>query len=147
VISAFTGEYRFLSNFFIEPDWSHVEGEYQVLKCANPDDVAQFSNLTPAQCKALGRRVDIRKDWEPIKLAVMYDLVLAKFREHPTLMAMLLNTKDQKLVEGNRWGDRYWGVCGSQGENHLGKILMKVRDEVRVVARGINHESLRKVRP
>lgn len=131
MISTFSGEYRFLSNFFIEPDWSHVEGEYQVAKCADPDDVFQFAGLNPAQCKSLGRRVAIRKDWQEVKLDVMYALVLKKFGDHKQLREMLRATHPEELREGNRWGDTYWGVYGTRGLNHLGKILMRVREDLR----------------
>ena len=43
---------------------------------------------------------------------------------------MLLATGEEYLVEGNTWGDKYWGVCGGIGLNHLGKLLMQVRDEL-----------------
>ena len=36
-----------------------------------------------------------------------------------------------ELIEGNVWNDTFWGVCNGKGHNHLGKILMKVRDEIR----------------
>ena len=45
-----------------------------------------------------------------------------KFLQHPHLIEMLLQTGDEELVEGNKWGDRFWGVCKGKGENHLGKI-------------------------
>jgi len=41
---------------------------------------------------------------------------------------MLLQTGDEELIEGNKWGDRFWGVCKGKGKNNLGKILMKIRD-------------------
>lgn len=44
---------------------------------------------------------------------------------------MLLKTGDEELVEGNTWGDTFWGVCKGKGRNELGKILMKVREEFR----------------
>jgi predicted NAD-dependent protein-ADP-ribosyltransferase YbiA (DUF1768 family) len=44
---------------------------------------------------------------------------------------MLLATDDEELVEGNWWNDTFWGVCRGDGENNLGKIIMKVRDELR----------------
>jgi predicted NAD-dependent protein-ADP-ribosyltransferase YbiA (DUF1768 family) len=43
---------------------------------------------------------------------------------------MLLLTGDCELVEGNTWGDKFWGVCDGEGENHLGKLLMKIRAEL-----------------
>ena len=41
-------------------------------------------------------------------------------------------TGDAELVEGNTWNDTYWGVCNGVGHNHLGKILMQVRQELQV---------------
>jgi len=58
---------------------------------------------------------------------VMYDLVLQKF-QYANLRKLLLDTGGQYIQEGNTWGDRFWGVCNGIGENHLGYILMKVRD-------------------
>ena len=54
-----------------------------------------------------------------------------KFTTHADLRDKLLATGDTPLEEGNTWGDRTWGVYQGQGDNRLGKILMKVRDELR----------------
>ena len=40
-------------------------------------------------------------------------------------------TRDRVLIEGNDWGDTFWGMTDGEGENHLGKILMRVRAELR----------------
>ena len=70
----------------------------------------------------------LRPAWDDIKLNVMRDLVWRKFSEDPELRAKLLATGDAELVEGNAWGDTFWGVDQSgKGENHLGKILMETR--------------------
>jgi len=61
----------------------------------------------------------------------METLLREKFSKDPELRAKLLNTGTSKLVEGNTWGDRFWGVCRGQGENNLGRLLMKVREELR----------------
>jgi hypothetical protein len=60
----------------------------------------------------------------------MYGLILGKFQD-PELKTKLLATGDAELIEGNWWGDVYWGVCNGEGRNELGKILMQVRDELR----------------
>ena len=73
-IWTFTGPHRFLSNFFIEPDGSCVEVEFQAMKCANPIDIFKFKGLGPAEAKRLGRRVQLRRDWEDVKLEVMFTL-------------------------------------------------------------------------
>src|SRR5690606_2896565 len=86
---------------------------------------------TPAGAKRAVRRVTLRKDWNSVRLRVMLTLVRAKFTQNPDLAAKLLATGDAALIEGNTWGDRFWGVCDGHGDNHLGKILMQVRHELR----------------
>lgn len=63
-------------------------------------------------------------------LSVMETLVREKFTRHPALAAQLLATGDLELVERNHWRDTFWGICDGRGENHLGRILMKVRTEL-----------------
>lgn len=72
----------------------------------------------------------MRDDWERVKLAVMLDLLRQKFA-HADLRAQLIATSDDVLVEGNTWGDTFWGMCNGVGLNHLGRLLMQVRAEVR----------------
>ncbi len=61
----------------------------------------------------------------------MYEIVKNKFTQNPTLAKLLVDTNDKVIIEGNTWGDIYWGMCKGKGENHLGKILMKVREEMK----------------
>ena len=72
----------------------------------------------------------MRSDWEEVKDKVMYEIVLAKFTQNPDLKEKLLATGDESLEEGNTWGDTIWGTVDGVGENRLGKILMRVRDEL-----------------
>lgn len=128
-ITEFSGRYRFLSNFFIEPDGSHVEGEYQAHK-TNPPTLSLLT-ASPRQAKAVGQRLRLRTDWEDVKVGLMQEFVLYKFTEHPKLRELLLATGYDKLVEGNWWGDTFWGVCRGRGSNMLGIILMDVRSQLR----------------
>ena len=61
----------------------------------------------------------------------MYEIVYAKFTEDDFMKQSLINTGVHELIEGNTWNDTYWGVCKGRGHNKLGKILMKVREELR----------------
>lgn len=133
MIDSFQGEHKFLSNFFIEPDHTHVEGEYQATKTNDPSERAKFLTMTPSAAKRYGQRVKLRTDldWENFKLVLMAEFVAQKFHDHRDLKERLLATEDHELVEGNYWGDCYWGVCRGKGENHLGKILMIVRESLR----------------
>lgn len=87
--------------------------------------------LSCPEARRLGGRIFIRYDWEEVKLGVMETILRDKFTRHADLQALLLGTGDRDLVEGNTWGDRFWGVCGGVGENHLGRLLMQIRAELR----------------
>lgn len=135
MISSFRDEYFFLSNFYpveIKLDgivYPNAETAFQAQKTLDVEERRKFSMLkNPVQAKRLGRKVKLRDDWEEVKLDIMTEIVSQKFLQHPHLIEMLLQTGDEELVEGNKWGDRFWGVCKGKGENHLGKILMKIRD-------------------
>ena len=81
----------------------------------------------------IARGVEIRSDWEIVKNGIMLAIVTKKFIRNPELAKKLYLTGDEEIVEGNDWGDRYWGVdpVGSDnGENQLGKILMVVRSRL-----------------
>jgi hypothetical protein len=81
------------------------------------------------------RKRPLRADWEAVKDDVMLAALRAKFSQHAQLRALLLSTGDALLVEHTA-NDRYWGDGGDgSGENRLGRLLMQVRDELRVAAR------------
>lgn len=130
--------YRFLSNFFearVEYRglaYGSNEAAFQAQKCMTEEEKVQFTEFGPGKSKGVGRRVQLRPDWNEVKVGIMEEIVRAKFTQHPELAARLLATGDKVLVEGNHWGDTFWGVDTrtGQGENHLGKILMKVRTEL-----------------
>lgn len=133
-ILEFKGEYQFLSNFYDTPveynglRYKNSEAAFQAQKC--PQRASEFCNLSAISAKRLGRAVPMRGDWNKVRLQVMKEVVLAKFQQNKKLKRMLLATQDALLQEGNYWKDTFWGVCDGVGENHLGKILMEVRDEL-----------------
>ena len=130
-IDRFRGEHAFLSNFHRRPfqwqgqTWSTSEAAFQAAKT---DDHSARERIrmasSPAAAQRLGRRADL-----------------------PDLRDALLATGNAELVEGNGWGDRYWGVCDGQGRNRLGRMLMAILDDIRARARIAAHsqhvESLR----
>jgi N-glycosidase YbiA len=137
-IDSFQGEYRYLSNFWpaeVEYEgirYPSVEHAYQSAKTLNQSERQRIAALpTPAEAKKAGRALPLRADWETAKFKVMEECVGYKFTHHPELRAQLLATGDAYLEEGNTWGDQIWGVSNGIGENRLGKILMKVREEIR----------------
>jgi ribA/ribD-fused uncharacterized protein len=130
-IDRFKGEYEFLSNFFVEKHGKSVEHFFQAAKALSTDQYAWiFSADTPGEAKRRGRRTTIRPDWDHIKVRIMRALLKKKF-EDPELRQKLLDTGDKELVEGNNWGDQFWGVCKGHGDNMLGRLLMELRGEIR----------------
>lgn len=138
-ITSFRGEYGFLSNFYEAPIrlggmcFGSGEAAFQGQKCRTEEERSIFQNLRPSEAKKAGRRVELRPDWEQVKVGLMEEIVRAKFTQNPELGQMLLATGNRPIIEGNTWNDTCWGVDirTGQGENHLGKILMKVREELR----------------
>jgi len=137
MINSFKDEYSFLSNFYRTSVmyknmmFTSSEAAYQSQKTLNGINQLKFTKLNPFQAKKAGVNVLIRPDWEQIKDQVMEDCVRDKFTRNLDLRQLLLETGDEELVEGNDWGDTYWGVCNGKGKNMLGKILMKIREEFR----------------
>ena len=148
MIESFSGRYNFLSNFYpakIEHQgitYPTLEHYYVSMKVKNDQQIdgkfityidcreliAKMPN--PARVKQFGKIVKVRRDWDDVKLDVMLWGVREKFK-HTDLKDLLLSTGDEELVEGNTWNDTYWGICRGEGQNNLGKILMKVRMELR----------------
>jgi len=137
IIYRFSGKFRFLSNFYpckIEYEgiqYPSVEHAYQASKTLDINIRKKIAGLKSAgEAKRVGRRVKLRDDWERVKLSIMEDLVRIKFTTNNELKNKLISLKGYTLIEGNNWGDTFWGVCNGTGKNHLGRILMKVRDEI-----------------
>lgn len=134
-IESFSGPYRFLSNFYpseIEYEglvYPTVEHAFQAAKTVEHGARMYIARCqTPGDAKRAGRGLKLREGWDDIRIAVMLELLLQKFRPGSALAAQLAETGDAKLVEGNTWHDRFWGVCDGEGLNMLGILLMGVRE-------------------
>ena len=133
IINSFKNEHRFLSNFIGE-----VEHEYQASKTLdkNEQEMIRLAS-TPGKAKRLGNKITLRSDWEIIKFDIMFKCVNLKFKRNKDLKQKLLDTKDALLIEGNYWHDNIWGDCfcskckNIKGQNWLGRILMRVRNNLR----------------
>jgi len=139
MIDEFKGQHRFLSNFFESSViyegilYRNSEAAYQAQKCIKDEYKLNFTKLNAKDSKILGSQVKLREDWDEVKDEIMYEIVLQKFRS-TAMYSLLKSTGEQELVEGNSWGDTYWGVCKGEGKNKLGKILMRVRTELNQLA-------------
>lgn len=139
-ICNFTGENSFLSNFY----WSNIEFEGEIYPTAEHLFQACKSKngrmrewvrgaYSPQEAKNYGRNIELREDWESVKIDVMQIVITLKFLDDK-LKAKLLETGNKKLEEGNYWHDNHWGNCtcprcySKPGKNQLGKTLMEVRE-------------------
>lgn len=135
VINRFRGDYYFLSNFYPTKvkykglTYENSEAAFQAQKC--PERSSEFCHLVPRSAKSLGFQVELRKDWDDVKIRIMFSILLCKFTQNPDLKEKLINTGDAILIEGNTWGDTYWGACGGTGQNILGRLLMTARKAIR----------------
>lgn len=142
-ISSFSEDYAFLSNFYLcSLEWEglvypSLECAYQASKTLNQGAKAVFTGLSAREAKKQGRRLEIRQDWEFVKLAIMYKLISIKFGkvdDNWQLWNALYNTHPATLIEGNTWGDTFWGATWNypeqkwEGQNWLGKCLMRWRE-------------------
>ena len=133
-ILSFQREFRFLSNFWPAEvtlrgiKAKTVEHAYQAAKVSDEDMFESIMTCgSPGKAKRLGRGCELRPDWEDIKEAVMLSLLMQKFQDSE-LENRLAQTGNRKLVEGNSWGDIYWGQVAGKGKNRLGILLMFVRE-------------------
>lgn len=136
MIKGFTGEHRFLSNFYpciVKYDgveYPTAEHAYQAAKTDLPFFKRAIKEApTPGEAKKIGRKAPLRKDWEGIREKVMFEIILDKFSREP-LRSLLWDTGLSYLEETNSWGDTFWGVCEEVGKNRLGFLLMRVRDHL-----------------
>ena len=133
MIEQFDGRYRYLSNFWLCPVildkvvYPSTENAYQAAKCASKIDRIDYVTCSPSKAKELGQSSTKRHDWYDVKLDVMRKLLNQKFKCGTFNWFLLAGTGVQEIIEGNTWGDVYWGVCDGVGENHLGIQLMEIR--------------------
>ncbi len=158
MITSFTGEYAFLSNFYRCPFmvyssvWPTAEHCYQASKAADPGQARWVATAeTPGEARRRGRQVVLLPAWDRRRRAIMLEILLAKFDLPTELGDRLLATRPHALVEGSAWGDDFWGAVAGlpvyrltdspwlwkddagmcwQGRNWLGRLLMTVRDVI-----------------
>lgn len=143
-IKEFKGPYRWLSNFHLTPvefegiTYPSTEHAYQAAK-TNVQEVREMMRDVPtcANVRRAGQLLPIGPEWHTTrKFEVMEEVLRYKFTHHEDLKQKLLATGDEELIEGTTWHDNCWGSCtctkcGDQGQNHLGRLLMQIREEIR----------------
>jgi ribA/ribD-fused uncharacterized protein len=153
MIVEFKDEYAFLSNFYeskgqivIPKNYNYLDKEYWGINLPSVEHFYQgmktldakerqmiFLASTPGKAKRLGRKVKMRPNWDDMKVIFMFEGLMMKFNQNPELKKKLKNTGSVILIEGNDWGDMFWGKDIKSlddeyiGLNILGKLLMCIR--------------------
>ena len=111
-----------------------VEHYYQSKKFNDKNIIDKIINSnTPKEASNIGRdRNNIRIDnFKDKKIDIMYEGVLEKFRQNKDIRSRLIETRNEEIREMTV-KESFWGVGPSlDGDNNIGKILMRVRDEVK----------------
>ena len=141
LLIAFRGPYRFLANdswckvIFDGVEYPSVTHAFQSAQTLDKNKREEIrKTLRFKNVRRIGAVAPTRFDWSKIQLAVLEDLLRQKFAQ-PKFRKVLLDTKDYKLINGDHRGETFYGMIytGNKwlGENHLGKLLMKIREEIR----------------
>lgn len=135
-IFGFKEEYRWLSNFAALETPIKMQGIkfytteqlYQACKCKRNDQFVLFDGLTAAESKKFGQEVEMRHNWDRIRLPVMFRVQMLKYSQ-PKFKMLLGQTRGLQIYECNTWNDSFFGCdYNLVGKNHLGKIIMDIRD-------------------
>ena len=156
IIIMFSENERFLSNFWPcsvtlpeehistpeseihlpEMAFTSVENAYMAWKTTDLEFRRTIQLITAKDAKnlALENKIPLRIDYNnENRLKAMSMLLEQKFSDsNPELKQLLIETAGVLIVEGNTWNDDFFGFCLNKGagENHLGRMLMKRRDEL-----------------
>lgn len=143
-ITRFNGRWHFLSNFYATPvpymgvTWKTSEHAFQAAKLTGGDFERIQKIPSAGHAKIFARSCPKPLDWDDRKVQVMREVLLSKFTASQQLRTWLMETGEARLIEGNTWGDKYWGAVlfrgGWLGENMLGKLLMELRVDLRIAA-------------
>lgn len=143
VINSFKDEWELFSNFSLSVvhynglNFQTVEHAFQAAKSNKQSDWNYIQKLkTPGQAKRAGRKVQLRSDWEEVKIIIMRNLLIQKFTLYDKFKNKLISSGNAKIIEGNYWHDNYWGDCycskceNIKGYNNLGILLMEIRNSI-----------------
>ena len=137
-------EHAYQAQKFTDIEFKKVKSEtlkeiHEILKArgiikiyGNVEEIFNDPNIGSGNIKLIAdilrKSGHVRPGWDDMRVEVMADLLLQKFKD-PDLLQRLQATGSKYLVEENTWGDTLWGVSGGRGRNMLGQMLMVIRDK------------------
>ena len=116
--------------------FSSVEEAYQAASFMGSDEelvekIKKSHSAYEAQRIAYANRDKRREDWDDVKISIMEELLRLKIEQNPYVKKKLLQTGDYMIVEDSPKDDLWgWGP-NRNGQNNLGKLWMKLREELK----------------
>ncbi len=116
--------------------FSTVEHGYQAYKFKEtaPEIFEEIVNCYSSdEARKIAHRHEDKVDpnWNKINIDIMEGLLRAKLEQNPFVKKKLLETKDYLICEDSPV-DYFWGIGkDGSGQNHMGKLWMKLREELK----------------
>jgi len=116
--------------------FASVEEAYQAASFMGSDEelvekIKKSHSADEAQRIAYANRDKRREDWDDVKISIMEELLRLKIKQNPYVKKKLLQTEDYMIVEDSPKDD-FWGWGPNRnGQNNLGKLWMKLREELK----------------
>lgn len=137
-IVGFNGEYEFLSNsynckIYDEKDeltYSNIESALIAQKSTDYGTRRKFTRLNAMKARKKESSIPDNYEWEDNKDKIMYSFIVDKFKKGSSLADKLIKTGNKILINAVSYPDEYYGVHYGKGENKLGKMLMRRREEL-----------------
>jgi ribA/ribD-fused uncharacterized protein len=149
-------EFGFLSNMapisvkIAGHQWRTAEAAFQALRFEDEEIRKEIrKQKSPMGAKMVSKKHRVLALVDPMSPGDLHNMALvvrAKFEQHIVFWNRLDRTGDTQIVENCTYRRRqprslFWGAALGEdgqweGENHLGRILMAVRDELRTEAAG-----------
>ena len=116
--------------------FASVEEAYQAASFMGSDEelvekIKKSHSADEAQRIAYANRDKRREDWDDVKISIMEELLRLKIEQNPYVKKKLLQTENYMIVEDSPKDD-FWGWGPNRnGQNNLGKLWMKLREELK----------------
>ena len=116
--------------------FASVEEAYQAASFMGSDEelvekIKKSHSADEAQRISYANRDKRREDWDDVKISIMEELLRLKIEQNPYVKKKLLQTGDYMIVEDSPKDD-FWGWGSNRdGQNNLGKLWMKLREELK----------------
>ena len=113
--------------------WATAEHAYHSLKFDDESVLAQiFEAKSAHDAKKIAKANNDkkRKDWQEVRVPMMEKVLRLKLAQHQYVQEKLLETGEVEIIEDSP-KDSFWGGGpNNDGQNNLGKLWMKLREEL-----------------